>query len=83
MMRAIQSNQLIKERTTITAAVKKTVALQPVAQVLPSVSPIHDLLASTSALERGNRIYWAMYLAVLAILVAAVAVGFAGYISVF
>jgi hypothetical protein len=82
-MQAIQSNQLIKEQAITAEPVRKTVALQPVAQVLPSVSPIHDLLASTSALERGNRIYWAMYLAVLAILVASVAVGFGGYISVF
>ena len=82
-MQAIQSNQLTKEQVITGAAVRKTVALQPVAQVLPSVSPVHDLLASTSALERGNRIYWAMYLAFLAILVASVAVGFSGYISVF
>ena len=80
-MQAIQ-NQPTKEHALTGAAVRKTVTLQPVAQVLPSVSPIHDLLASTSALERGNRVYWAMYLAVLAILVASVAVGFAGYISV-
>ena len=83
MMQAIQSNQLTKEQAITGASVRETVALQPVAQVLPTVSPIHDLLASTSALERGNRIYWAMYLAVLAILVASVAVGYAGYISVF
>lgn len=82
-MQAIQSNQLTKEQALAGAALRKTVALQPVAEVLPSVSPIHDLLASTNALERGNRIYWAMYRAVLAILVASVAVGFAGYISVF
>ena len=82
-MQAIQSNQPTKERAIAGAPIRKTVALQPVAQVLPSVSPIHDLLASTSALERGNRIYWAMYLVVLAILVASVTVGFAGYISAF
>jgi hypothetical protein len=82
-MQAIQSNQLTKEQAKTADAVRKTVALQPLAQVLPSVSPIHHLLASTSALERGNRIYWAMYLAVLAILGASVTVGFAGYISVF
>jgi hypothetical protein len=82
-MRAIQSNLVTKEQMTTAEPIRKTVALQPVAQVLPTVSPIHDLLASTNALERGNRIYWAMYLAVLAILVAAMAVGFAGYISVF
>lgn len=82
-MQAIQSNQLTKGQAITGAAIRKTVALQPVAQVLPGISPIHDLLASTTALEHGDRIYWAMYLAVLAIPVASVAVGFAGYISVF
>jgi hypothetical protein len=61
----------------------KAIVLQPLTEVLPTVSPIRDLLESTKALERGNRIYWTMYLCILAMLLAAVVVGFAGYISSF
>jgi hypothetical protein len=61
----------------------KVVTLQPLTEVLPTVSPIGDLLANTNALDRENRIYWTLYLCILAIFVAAVAVGFAGYISAF
>jgi hypothetical protein len=61
----------------------KVVVLKPLTEVLPTVSPIRDLLESTDALERGNRIYWTMYLCILAMLVAAVGVGFAGYIGAF
>ena len=40
----------------------KVVVLKPLTEVLPTVSPIRDLLESTNALERGNGIYWTMYL---------------------
>lgn len=59
----------------------KIIVLQPLGKVLPIVSPIRDLLASTETLERENRIYWTMYLCILAILVAGVVVGFGGYIG--
>ena len=61
----------------------KVVVLKPLTEVLPTVSPIRDLLESTDALERENRIYWSMYRCILAMLVAAVVVGFAGYIGAF
>jgi hypothetical protein len=61
----------------------KVVVLKPLTEVLPTVSPIGDLLESADALERENRIYWTMYLCILAMLLAAVVVGFAGYISAF
>jgi hypothetical protein len=61
----------------------KIIVLQPLAQVLPTVSPIRDLLASTQELDHENRIYWNLYLGIMAIFVAAVVVGFAGYIGAF
>ena len=82
-MQAIQANPVTKEQRATTDPIRKTVILQPLGKVLPSVSPIADLRASTNTLERGNRIYWAMYLVILGILLAAVVVGFAGYIGQF
>lgn len=61
----------------------KVIVLQPLTKVLPIVSPVTDLLDSTNVLERENRIYWTLYLGVLAILVAGVVVGFAGYMGAF
>jgi hypothetical protein len=72
IMQKIQSDSLTK-----------VFVLQPLTKVLPTVSPIGDLLASTNALEHENRIYWTLYLGILAILVAAVVIGFAGYIGAF
>lgn len=59
----------------------KIIVLQSLGKVLPIVTPIRDLLTSTEALERENRIYWTLYLCILAILVAGVVVGFGGYIG--
>jgi hypothetical protein len=83
IMQPIKTSSPIQEWTATTEPVEKASVLQPLSKVLPTVSPIYDLLASTNALERSNRIYWAMYSTMLAILIAAVAVGFFGYIAVF
>ena len=63
--------------------IRSVAALQPVADLLPAISPIRDLLKSTSELERSNRIYSALSVVVVLIFVASVVVGFIGYIRVF
>ena len=46
------------------------------------VGPIKKLVGEHwRTLERENRIYWTMYLCILAILVAGVVVGFGGYMG--
>ena len=63
--------------------IRSVTALQPVADLLPSINPIRDLLESTTDLERSNRIYSAVSVAAVLIFVASVVVGFIGYICVF
>jgi hypothetical protein len=55
----------------------------PLAGLLPSVGPLQDLLASTRALERSDRVYWKLNVLALVILTASVIVGFSGYIVSF
>ena len=62
---------------------RSVAALQPVADVLPTNSPIQDLLESTAELERSNQIYSALSVAAVLIFLASVVVGFIGYICVF
>jgi hypothetical protein len=64
-------------------SIRSVVALRAVADLLPTVSPIRDLLESTTELERSNRIYSALSVGVVLIFTASVLVGFIGYIRVF
>jgi hypothetical protein len=63
--------------------IRSVASLQPVADLLPTINPIRDLLESTTDLERSNRIYSAVSVAAVLIFVASVVVGFIGYICVF
>jgi hypothetical protein len=63
--------------------IRSAAALQPVADLLPTISPIRDLLESTTELERSNRIYSALSMVAVLIFAASVVVGFIGYIRVF
>jgi hypothetical protein len=64
-------------------SIRSVVALRPVADLLPTISPIRDLLESTTELERSNRIYSAISVGAVLIFTASVVVGFIGYIGVF
>jgi hypothetical protein len=64
-------------------SIRSVVALRPVADLLPTISPIRDLLESTTELERSNRVYSALSVGAVLIFTASVVVGFIGYICVF
>jgi hypothetical protein len=64
-------------------SIRSAVDLRPVAELLPTISPIRDLLESTIKLERSNRIYSAISVGAVLIFTASVVVGFIGYIRVF
>ena len=64
-------------------SIRSAVDLRPVADLLPTISPIRDLLESTTELERSNRIYSALSMVAVLIFAASVVVGFIGYIRVF
>ena len=55
----------------------------PLTGLLPSVSPIEDLLASMEALDRGERVYWRLSGLALVVLTVGTIVGFIGYFSAF
>jgi hypothetical protein len=64
-------------------SIRSVDALRPVADLLPTISPIRDLLESTNELERSDRIYSALSIGAVLIFTASVVVGFIGYLRVF
>jgi hypothetical protein len=64
-------------------SIRSVVALRPVADLLPTISPIRDLLESINELERSDRIYSALSIGAVLIFAASVVVGFIGYLRVF
>jgi hypothetical protein len=80
-MKTIEQNLSVAEVQG--RSIRSVVALRPVADLLPTISPIRDLLESTTELERSNRIYSALSVGAVLIFTASVAVGFIGYIRAF
>ena len=80
-MKTIEQN--LPPTKTQGRAIRLVAGLQPVADLLPTISPIQDLLERTADLERSNRIYSVLSVAAVLIFVASVVVGFIGYICVF
>jgi hypothetical protein len=66
-----------------TRPIGSVAVIVPLAGLLPSVGPLQDLLASTRALERSDRVYWKLSVLALVILTASVIGGFSGYIVSF
>jgi hypothetical protein len=62
-----------------TRPIRSVAVIVPLTGLLPSVGPLQDLLASTRALERSDRVYWKLNVLALVILTASVIVGFSGY----
>lgn len=80
-MNIIEQDTVPKE--LVTQPVRLVVSIQPVTDLLPKISPIHDLLASTHALERGNRIYSLIAVCVLLILLVSLVTGLINYFRAF
>ena len=80
-MKTIEQNLSVAEVQG--RSIRSVVALRPVADLLPAISPIRDLLESTTELERSNRIYSALSVGAVLIFMVSVVVGFIGYIRVF
>jgi hypothetical protein len=66
-----------------TRPIRSVAVIVPLTGLLPSVGPLQDLLASTRALERSDRVYLKLNVLALVILTTSVVVGFAGYIVLF
>ena len=66
-----------------TQPIRSVAVIVPLTDLLPSVSPIQDLLASMEALDRGERVYWRLSALALVILTVGTIVGFIGYFSAF
>jgi hypothetical protein len=60
-----------------------SVNIRPLTSVLPTVSPIGDLISTTNRLRRADRIYGAANIAAVGTLAASLVDGFALYVSVF
>jgi hypothetical protein len=78
----ITEQNLVTEKPR-TRPIGSVAVIVPLTGLLPSVGPLQDLLASTRALERGDRVYWKLNVLALVILTASVIVGFSGYIVSF
>jgi hypothetical protein len=63
-----------------TRPIRSVAVIVPLTGLLPSVSPLQNLLASTRALERSDCVYRKLNVLALVILTASVMVGFIGYI---
>jgi hypothetical protein len=72
----------VKEKPR-TQPIRSVAVIVPLTGLLPSVSPIQDLLASMEALERGERVYGRLSVLALGILTVGTTVGFVGYFSAF
>jgi len=80
-MKITEQNSVAEEPRT--RPTRYVAVIVPLTGLLPSVGPLQDLLASTRALERGDRVYWKLNVLALALLAASVIVGFIGYIVSF
>jgi hypothetical protein len=72
----------VKEKPR-TQPIRSVAVIVPLTGLLPTVSPIQDLLASMEALERGERVYRRLSVLALVILTGGIMVGFIGYFSAF
>jgi hypothetical protein len=72
----------VKEKPR-TQPIRSVAVIVPLTGLLPTVSPIQDLLASMQALERGERVYRRLSVLALVILTGGIMVGFIGYFSAF
>ena len=72
----------VKEKPR-TQPIRSVAVIVPLTGLLPTVSPIQDLLASMEALERGERAYRRLSVLALVILTGGIMVGFIGYFSAF
>jgi hypothetical protein len=80
-MKKIEQNP-VKEKPR-TPPIRSVAVIVPLTDLLPSVSPIQDLLASMDALERGERVYRRLSVLALVILTVSIIVGFIGYFNAF
>jgi hypothetical protein len=80
-MKKIDQNP-VKEQPR-TQPIRSVAVIVPLTGLLPTVSPIQDLLASMEALERGERAYRRLSVLALVILTGGIMVGFIGYFSAF
>jgi hypothetical protein len=72
----------VKEKPR-TQPIRSVAVIVPLTGLLPTVSPIQDLLASMEALERGERVYRRLSVLALVVLTGGIMVGFIGYFSAF
>lgn len=61
----------------------RSINIRSLTSVLPSVSPIHDLLSTTNRLHCADRIYALANIAAVSTLAASLVYAFAVYVSVF
>jgi hypothetical protein len=80
-MKKIDQNP-VKEQPR-TQPIRSVAVIVTLTGLLPTVSPIQDLLASMEALERGERAYRRLSVLALVILTGGIMVGFIGYFSAF
>jgi hypothetical protein len=80
-MRMTEQNSVTENPRT--RPIRSVAVIVPLTGLLPSVGPLQDLLASTRALERSDRVYLKLNVLALVILITSVVVGFAGYIVSF
>ena len=63
-----------------TQPIRSVAVIVPLIGLLPSVSPLQDLLDSTRSWERDDRVYWKLNGLAVVILITSVILGFIGYI---